>query len=168
MAASARIPLDRREEFTQMGMRLLRAELGMRHLAIEAEPERVSLDVERLAFALEARDVQRGGSPHITPGNRFYREEAAALLALMPAQLSPSTGTPERCDRIVNNGMSEPTECGRTLPCERHSDGAQEAHGYNGGTCCDLPLVDHQYADAGWVAEQDWYGPVGGTPETGE
>lgn len=42
------------------------------------------LDIDAMAFALEARDVQRGGSPHITPGNRFYREEAAALLALVP------------------------------------------------------------------------------------
>lgn len=25
-----------------------------------------------------------------------------------------------RCDRIVNDGMGEPTECGRTLPCEYH------------------------------------------------
>jgi hypothetical protein len=46
--------------------------------------------VERLAFALEARDVQRGGSPHMTPGNRFYLEEAAALVALMPSPDSVS------------------------------------------------------------------------------
>jgi hypothetical protein len=26
----------------------------------------------------------------------------------------------DRCDRIVNSGVSEPTECGRTLPCEHH------------------------------------------------
>ena len=26
----------------------------------------------------------------------------------------------DRCDRIVNNGIGEPTECGRTLPCEYH------------------------------------------------
>jgi len=60
-------------------------------LAIEAEAraatqERPQPDLEeRLAFALEARDVQQGGSPHITPGNRFYREAAASLIALMPS-----------------------------------------------------------------------------------
>lgn len=26
----------------------------------------------------------------------------------------------DRCDRIVNNGEGEPTECGRRLPCEYH------------------------------------------------
>ena len=36
MAASARIPLERREEFTRMGVDLLRAELGIRGLRIEA------------------------------------------------------------------------------------------------------------------------------------
>ncbi len=29
-----------------------------------------------------------------------------------------------RCDRIVNNGMGEPTECGRMLPCEAHERSA--------------------------------------------
>jgi hypothetical protein len=57
-----------------------------------ASQERPHPDLEeRLAFALEARDVQRGGSPHVTPGNRFYREAAASLIALMPpAQERPS------------------------------------------------------------------------------
>lgn len=32
-------------------------------------------------------------------------------------------GVAFRCDRIVNNGMGEPTECGRTLPCEYHDGG---------------------------------------------
>ena len=27
---------------------------------------------------------------------------------------------PQLCDRIVNNGMGEPTECGRSWPCEYH------------------------------------------------
>ncbi len=27
-----------------------------------------------------------------------------------------------RCDHIVNNGMGEPTECGRTFPCEYHAE----------------------------------------------
>ncbi len=33
-----------------------------------------------------------------------------------------SDPSPDRCDRIVNNGMGEPTECGRTLPCDLHSE----------------------------------------------
>lgn len=31
-----------------------------------------------------------------------------------------TAGEPERCDRIINNGMGEPTECGRLLPCDVH------------------------------------------------
>lgn len=46
------------------------------------------LDIDAMAAALEARDVQAGGSPHITPYNRFYREQAGALLALLPPALS--------------------------------------------------------------------------------
>lgn len=42
--------------------------------------------------------------------------EARALLAAAPSA--------PRCDRIVNNGMGEPTECGRTLPCEMHDPAA--------------------------------------------
>jgi hypothetical protein len=44
--------------------------------------------------------------------NEHERIARAALAAAAP--------TPDRCDRIVNNGMGEPTECGRTLPCEVH------------------------------------------------
>lgn len=51
-------------------------------------PDLDPLDIDAMAQALELRDVQRGGSPHITPGNTFYREEAAALLACLP----PSRG----------------------------------------------------------------------------
>lgn len=63
------------------------------HPPVSGEP---TTDIDRLAFALEARDVQRGGSPHITPGNRFYREQAAALIALMPppANRPPVSGEP--------------------------------------------------------------------------
>ena len=34
--------------------------------------------------------------------------------------MTDSDHTP-RCDSVVNNGMGEPTECGRTLPCEYHT-----------------------------------------------
>jgi hypothetical protein len=55
-------------------------------------------DVDRLAFAMEARDVQCGGSPHITPGNRFYREQAAALIALMPPPVREDAPSREGLD----------------------------------------------------------------------
>lgn len=33
-------------------------------------------------------------------------------------------------------------------------------HPYNGGTCCDQPMVDHTAATVEWVASQKWDGPV--------
>lgn len=58
---------------------------------VPAQEERLdALDIDAMAAALELRDVQRGGSPHITPHNRFYREEAAALLACLPPRPVPA------------------------------------------------------------------------------
>jgi hypothetical protein len=53
----------------------------------------------------------RRGKPCIIAINIAEAEQQAAEAA---------APTPARCDRIVNNGMGEPTECGRTLPCEVH------------------------------------------------
>jgi hypothetical protein len=36
--------------------------------------------------------------------------------------MTPERSVPDRCDRIVNSGMGEPTECGRLLPCEYHNE----------------------------------------------
>jgi hypothetical protein len=36
-----------------------------------------------------------------------------------------STPAEALCDRIVNNGMGEPTECGRSWPCEYHDTPAE-------------------------------------------
>lgn len=52
----------------------------------------------------------------------ILREEGRKARAL----LDPAPSEP-RCDRIVNNGMGEPTECGRTLPCEMHDPAALPA-----------------------------------------
>ena len=42
----------------------------------------------------------------------------------------PTPVEPEaRCDRVVNNGFGEPTECGRTQPCEYHDEVAVEPDG---------------------------------------
>ena len=51
-------------------------------------------DIDAMAVALELRDVQQGGSPHITPGNVFYREAAAALLACLPPRSPTNPATP--------------------------------------------------------------------------
>lgn len=65
----------------------------------------------------EAQGIPLAAVAGIVPGvgqaveNRIERERREAQgIPLIP----------DGCDRIVNNGMGEPTECGRTLPCEYH------------------------------------------------
>ena len=65
------------------------------------------------------------------------RHQACACGEAHPTPVEPEA----RCDRVVNNGFGEPTECGRTMPCEYHDTtacgewfGGQYAHDY-----CGLP-----------------------------
>jgi len=53
----------------------------------------------------------------------FIDEDGREMLV---GRVGDSPTVSERCDRIVNNGMGEPTECGRTLPCDRHSPTVSE------------------------------------------
>lgn len=77
-----------------------------------ANTPRTLAELQRLAVPLDAVVVTR----------QAYEQLRIGLVA---------APTPARCDQIVNNGMGEPTECGRTLPCEVHdaptSEGEHEA-----------------------------------------
>lgn len=75
-------------------------------LAIEAEAAERSagaapIDVERLIDSLGPYPQD----PELRLLARLWRSAGAAP-----------------CDRIVNNGMGEPTECGHTFPCEYHDE----------------------------------------------
>lgn len=59
---------------------------------------------ERIRAAALVRWEERRG--HLT---------MAGIIAILDAPAEA-----DRCDRIVNNGEGEPTECGRRLPCEYH------------------------------------------------
>lgn len=53
-------------------------------------------------------------------GDLIYNSAAAWKGHFRISHPSEAASPPALCDRIVNNGMGEPTECGRSLPCEYH------------------------------------------------
>lgn len=44
----------------------------------------------------------------------------ALMAGILAIEREAAARAAERCDRIVNNGFGEPTECGLTLPCRWH------------------------------------------------
>ena len=93
-----------------------------------------ALDIDAMAAALELRDVQRGGSPHITPHNQFYREEAAALLACLPPR--PVLAVPAQEERLRRD--------------EAHALGYRE--GYRAALAAQVP-AEEERLDVGRLTE---------------
>lgn len=105
------------EALAQSGLRLVEAEAADASVERSATGLRAALDAA-VDLAKAVLSWQSGHALEVK-AQRFL--DARAALAAVERSATSAEPAEERCDVIVNNGMGEPIECGRTLPCEYHA-----------------------------------------------